>query len=178
MIEEWLTIRGLKGHYQISNFGNVRSVDRKVLGSKGLRSLKGKLLVQHLRNGYAFVSVSRNGNQRNLMIHRAVASAFIGTIRSGQVVHHKDGDKLNNHVENLEITSKQKNTQEYYKTLGKSTGQVPLLDISKIQERVLNGEQVCEIAKEYNVTRNDIAVLCKIVALTGEELTIKTINHK
>ena len=170
MTEEWLTIRGLKGHYQISNFGNVRSVDRKVLGSKGLRSLKGKLLVQHLRNGYAFVSVSRSGNQRNLMIHRAVASAFIGTIRSGQVVHHKDGDKLNNHVENLEITSKQKNTQEYYKTLGKSMGQVPLLDISKIQERVLNGEQVCEIAKEYNVTRNDIAVLCKIVALTGEEL--------
>ena len=49
-------------------------------------------------------------------------------------------------------------------------GQVPLLDISKIQQRVQNGEQVCEIAKEYNVTRNDIAVLCKIVALTGEEL--------
>jgi hypothetical protein len=173
MTEEWRTIRGLKGHYQVSNFGNVRSVDRYVNGRNGVRKLKGKMLVQHERNGYAFVCVSRDGNQRNLMIHRAVAFSFIGSINTGQVVHHKDGNKLNNHVDNLEITSKQKNTQEYYKTLGKSTGKVPISDIAKIQERVLNGEQVYEIAKEYSVTRNDIAVLCKIVALTGEELELK-----
>lgn len=159
-------IKGFGGIYWITYTGRVWSKPRP--------KTKGGFIKEALtKNGYAFVCLYKDNKKYQKKIHHLVAEAFIGERTNGLVIHHKDGDKLNNNVSNLEYVSKQKNTQEYYKSIGKSTGEIPLMDIPIIIDRVNKGEQCVEIAKEYDVTRNDIAVLCKVVALTGEELTLK-----
>lgn len=67
-----------------------------------------------------------------------------------------------------------KNTQDYYKSIGKRNGFLPINEIPTVLSRIANGEKIIDIANEYNVRRNDIAVINKIVTLTGEELTFKT----
>jgi len=106
-----------------------------------------------------------------------VAEAFISDRPNGLVINHIDGNKLNNNVSNLEYVSKQRNTQHYYQLNGKSNGKVPIDKIEDILQRVSNGEKIFEIANQYNVSRNDIAVLCKIISLTGEELTTQELNQ-
>ena len=171
----WIDIKDYKGFYQVSDDGFIRSLDRKVRRNLFLKTLKGIVLKQGLsKNGYAMVSLCKEGKSSTKKAHQLVYESFKGAIKTGLVIHHKDNDKLNNNLSNLEMTSRQKNTQEYWKTLGKSTGLIPVNDISLIKKRVNNGEQCYKIAKEYNVTRNDIAVLCKIIALTGKELTYET----
>ena len=172
----WKEIDNYEGYYQISNDGLVKSLKRTIFNKKLNRwkTVNEKILAQHLSgNGYAFVCLCKNGFSKNARIHKLVIETFYGLPNEGLVVHHKDGDKLNNNLINLEYVSKQKNTQEYFKTLGKSNGEISYLDIPSIINRVNNGEEVYKIAIEYNVSRNDIAVLCKIIALTGEELIIK-----
>lgn len=82
--------------YQVSNFGNVRSLgnDRK-RKTKILKPIKRK-------DGYLFVRLSKNGKTKNLTIHRLVSQAFIPNLLNLPQVNHRDENKLNNHVENLE----------------------------------------------------------------------------
>ena len=172
----WKDIPSFKRYYQASSDGLIRSVDRVVFSKRhnNWKKLKSKLLKSQLTgNGYEMVCFSKNGHKYTKRVHRIIAETFLGTIPVGLVVHHKDHNKLNNDVGNLEYVSKQKNSQEYHKTQGKATGVVPIKDIPKIIDRVAKGEEVYRIANEYNVTRNDIGVLCKIISLTGEELKIK-----
>jgi len=174
-IRTWKYIPEFEGYYKISTDGLVKSVKRSVFSKRhhNYKIIDEKMLkTQITRNGYEMVCLSRGNNKFTKRVHRIVADAFLGEVPDGLVVHHKDHNKLNNHLSNLEIVSKQKNTQEYYKTLGKSMGKVPINDIPIIINRVSKGEQVYKIATEYGVGRNDIAVLCKIIALTGSELTL------
>lgn len=174
-MEIWKDIIGHEGYYQVNNKGLIRSIDRKVFTRKtnSYKALKGRVLKTSMTgSGYETVDLCRDGNNKSYRIHRIVAENFLGGVKDGLVVHHIDNDKLNNKLENLEIVSKQRNTQAYYQTLNKSNGAVPIEDIGKIQNRVNNGEEVYRIAQEYSVNRNDIAVLCKIVTLTGKELNV------
>lgn len=82
-------------YYLISNTGSVKSIDRKYH--------KGKILKSRLRaNGYYYVSLSLNGIVKDKTIHRLVAQAFIPNPDYKKCVNHKDCNKLNNVVANLE----------------------------------------------------------------------------
>jgi hypothetical protein len=178
MSEIWKDIKGFDD-YMISNMGFVISKERYVLrklsnGTIHKKKVNTRVLKPALSGGgYEFVCLRKNGRHYNKRIHRLVAEHFLHDFKEGLVVHHKNSIKTDNRVINLEWTSKQNNTQLYYKTNGKSVGEVPLLDVPKIINRIKNGEQCYKIAEEYNVTRNDISVLCKIISLTNEELEIK-----
>ena len=104
MIEEWRPIPGYEGLYEVSNLGRVRSVDRYVK-SKGesywLR--KGKMLSPTKdKNGYLKVNLSCNGKHNIIRVHRLVTEAFLPNPDNLPEVNHKDEDKTNNRVENLE----------------------------------------------------------------------------
>lgn len=96
--EEWREVHGYPGYF-VSNFGNV-------IGKSG-RLLKR----QHSRRAgfYPFVNLMRNVNgkskRKNANIHTLVANAFLGARPRGYVVHHKDGNRENSHVENLEYVT-------------------------------------------------------------------------
>lgn len=172
---EWKDIHGYKGIYQVSSTGIVKSLERHTKRNGHPKKVNERLLKQHLtHNGYPVVCLCKNGKSKMARVHQLVIMAFKGFSNKGLVVHHKDHNKLNNNINNLEYVSKQKNTQEYYKSIGKSKGVVPYEDIPKIIDAVNSGEKVSDIAEDYNVTRNDVATLCKIISLTGEELEIKS----
>lgn len=106
MREEWKDIKGYEGIYQISNKGEVRSLDRIVHGRNDYFQ-KGVILKQANNGNYNFVSIQVNGKQKKLYIHRAVAEHFIPNPLGLKEVNHKDENKQNNSVENLEwCTSK------------------------------------------------------------------------
>lgn len=87
MQEVWKDIKGYEGLYQISNTGKVKGLKRnKVL----------KLILQ--RSGYYYVDLQR----KRRLVHRLVAEAFIDNPDNLPEVNHKDEDKVNNSVENLE----------------------------------------------------------------------------
>lgn len=105
MQEVWKDVIGYEGLYQVSNCGNVRSLDRLVKRSGRPMSLKGKLLPQHknkYRSGTLSVVLCRDNKIYNAKIHRLVAEAFIPQPDGMESVRHINGDHNNNNVSNLE----------------------------------------------------------------------------
>lgn len=102
MNEEWRAIKGYEGLYEVSNFGNVRSLARKVYRRFSWVMLKGKTLKPANIKGYRKVVLCKNGKSKLCAIHRLVAEAFIPNPSNLPQVNHKDENKANNTVSNLE----------------------------------------------------------------------------
>lgn len=110
MIEIYKPIVGYEGLYEVSNLGNVRSLDRYAPHNHGYKQkIKGKVLKQHDNTrGYMYVGLWKNGKQKKFYVHRLVAQAFIPNTDNLPEVNHKDEIKSNNCVYNLEwVTSKE-----------------------------------------------------------------------
>ena len=109
--EIWKKVPYYEG-YEVSNYGRVRSIDRYVIDKNGVRTFKeGKYLTKHDNgNGYLTVTLSNNGKYKQEYVHRIVALAFIPNPDKKPQVNHKDEDKQNNYIENLEwVTCKENN---------------------------------------------------------------------
>lgn len=104
MEEEWRPIPNYIGYYEVSNIGNVRSVDRLVTYSNGVQRVhKGKILKQDINyKGYHRVRLQKDGKSKSFSVHRLVALAFIPNPNSLPQVNHIDENKSNNCVSNLE----------------------------------------------------------------------------
>lgn len=100
-------IPAYEGYYKISDTGEVLSCER--LGTDG-RKIKNRLISGGMfSNGYKYVCLRKDGINHNLLIHRLVAEAFIPNPENKPVVNHKDGNKLNNTVQNLEWVTQGEN---------------------------------------------------------------------
>lgn len=98
MQEIWEPIRGYEGLYEVSNFGNVKSLPRK-----GTRTNNEYLLKKcTYKTGYEYVLLSNNNKKKKHKIHRLVADAFIPNPNNYPCVNHIDENKQNNNVQNLE----------------------------------------------------------------------------
>lgn len=104
MTEEWREIEGYEGLYQVSNLGRVRSLDRVVMKSNGVLLLvKGRILkLRPDTNGYIRACLSKDAVEICHSVHRLVAMAFIDNPLNLLEVNHKDENKKNNSVDNLE----------------------------------------------------------------------------
>ena len=102
--EIWKDIAGYEGLYQVSNLGRVRSVERVVLMKDGkYRKTYPFIRKQRVKNnGYYQVNLSKYGSIRWFSVHRLVAQAFIPNPNNYTHINHKDENKDNNIVENLE----------------------------------------------------------------------------
>lgn len=102
--EIWKDVVGFEGYYQVSNLGRVRSVDRIVKGSFGSLQNKRSVILSSAINtaGYYSVALTRNANSKSYRVHRLVAEAFLPNPNNLPIINHKDENKLNNSVENLE----------------------------------------------------------------------------
>lgn len=115
----WKDVVGWEGLYQVSNYGNVRSLDRWVdyiwKGKLTTRKFKGKnLLPKYDKDGYesyVFSSPERRGYYRG---HRLVAIAFVNNVHNLEVVDHKDAKVMHNFVWNLQWMTSTQNTIKHY----------------------------------------------------------------
>lgn len=87
------------GYYQVSNLGNVRSLDR--IDGSG-HKLKGRMLKQSMVREYKHLGLTKDGITKKFRVHRLVAHMFIENPNGLPIVNHKDENKENNHVDNLE----------------------------------------------------------------------------
>lgn len=112
MNETWIAISGTNNLYVVSNFGQVKSLPRRVASGHGWRDIETKILKPMInKSGYAYVYYTLADGQRvNHRIHRLVAKAFIPNPQNKSHINHKDGDKLNNRVSNLEWCTNQENS--------------------------------------------------------------------
>ncbi|HEU0125887.1 MAG TPA: NUMOD4 domain-containing protein, partial [Flavobacterium sp.] len=115
-MEIWKDIKGLEGKYQVSDLGEV-----KVLAFTGIRKDGRKYhVVENIKkqsifnNGYYGFSTTRSHG--TILLHRALAEAFIPNPENKRCVNHKDGNKLNNSLDNLEWATHGENNQHAYDT--------------------------------------------------------------
>lgn len=100
--------------YEVSNLGNVRSLDRMCWNGNSWFLKKGRLLKLFKdSNGYFYVQLSKDGKTKHASVHRLVALAFIPNINNLPQVNHKDENKENNRIDNLEWC-----THEYNQNYG------------------------------------------------------------
>ena len=112
--ERWLPIPGYEGYYEVSDHGNVRSVDRVVKDSRGWDiNLKGKPMRKSLNsNGYLQCRLTRDGIGEHARVHQLVLKAFVGPMPEGAHGCHWDDDKTNNHLGNLRWASRTENMHD------------------------------------------------------------------
>ena len=119
MTEKWKNISGWSEKYQISSAGRIRSINYKRTGQA--RILNGFTKV----NGYQTISFREGGagsKQRRFMVHRLVAESFIPNPDNKKYVNHKDGNRENNDVSNLEWCTRSENERHKIYTLGHTSG--------------------------------------------------------
>ena len=105
-MENWKPVKGYEGIYEVSDLGNVRSLDKEINHNfyKGVKFVrKGKILIPFISDrGYLRVTLIKDGKRKKVFVHRLVAEAFIESDTDGLQVNHIDGNKSNNTVGNLE----------------------------------------------------------------------------
>jgi hypothetical protein len=98
MIEKWMTISGFKGYYKVSTLGNVKSLKRTVVGPRGTRMVRERLLTK-TENLYGYMSVTlhKQGKNKTITVNRLMELAF----KNGNVCKHENFDRTDNRIENL-----------------------------------------------------------------------------
>lgn len=164
--EEWKDIKGFEGQYKISNFGRVKSVERFVFcnSKEKPNKIEEKMLKQNEdRYGYKIVSLKSKGKTYIKKVHRLVAEAFIENINGLSTVNHKDGNKKNNRLQNLEWMSNADNSR--HRTINllskpklEKEQIIDILENCKPAKNQYNsGSSVSAFAKKYMVQRSTIS---------------------
>lgn len=159
MKEIWKDIIGYEGYYQISNYGNVRSLDR--IDCKN-RFRKGKDCKKILtEDGYYKAGLSKNGVEKRHFIHRLVALHFIENPNNLECVNHKDENKINNCVDNLEWCSREYNNN--YGTRNKRIGEAESIKTAMIDKNTGCMLMVFNSAREAaKYIGGDESSICKV----------------
>lgn len=122
VMENWKPVAGFEDIYEVSDLGNVRSLDRVVNSDKrGTLRVRGRVLRGgRASTGYLSVALCRDGGCRSYTIHELVARAFIGPRPEGADIDHIDGNRTNNLPANLRYVSHLMNTRNITKANAKS----------------------------------------------------------
>ena len=166
-MEIWKPIKNYEGLYEVSSLGNIRSLDRFINGKGGsVRLKKGELKAISINtHGYAIVSLYKNNARKTVQVHRVVAEAFIPNLNNYLEVNHKDENKLNNTVNNLEWCTRSYNCK--YSKIG-STNAKPVVELDSNCKVIKVFSSVKEVCETYNLSNGGVSDVC-----TGKRNSIK-----
>ena len=180
MKEVWKDIQGYEGKYQVSNLGNVKSVNYH-------RTKKERILTPHKISGYLIVKLYKNGIQKNFLIHRLVSQAFIENPENLPEVNHIDENKLNNRVDNLEFCDRKYNNNygshnerglETKKLRKCKNAEIPVLQFTKDGKFVNEYKSISEAARCTGINQGNIVSCLKGRLLTAGGFVWKYKNNE
>lgn len=164
MVEIWKDIKNFD-YYEISNLGRVRSKKfYSVAACNSKRLIGGKMLRLNVGSWkYFYVSIGLLDQRKKVLVHRIVAENFIDNPYNYPMVNHKDGNKLNNRVDNLEWCTYAMNNLHRCRVLGfgardkHHNAKLSLEDVRKIKFLSEASMHNTEIASIFNVSRTSIS---------------------
>ena len=134
-IEEiWKPVVGYEGIYEVSSLGRVKSCERTIIRSNGREiNFPDKIMKTSINHkGYLIIDLRKNGKRSGGFVHRLVGKAFIDNPLNKEQINHKNGNKTDNRVQNLEWVTNQENMAHAYKFLGRTNK-----DASESRKRVV-----------------------------------------
>lgn len=143
MKEYFIPIRGFEDRYSISNIGRVKSEVSNIY-----------LKLAKNRGGYLYVNLWKNGKGYVKKIHRLVAIHFLKNSELKEQVNHKDCNKLNNRIDNLEWCSQLENMRHAYKN-----GIIPFSPlIEKMRKLNIHKVRIIRLLKKINPAISNIKI--------------------
>ena len=161
--EEWRDIKGYEGYYQVSSFGRVRSFHHRKI----------HVLIPRVSFGYLKVPLCRGkGDENVFFVHILVARTFISNPSNKKIVNHKDGNKQNNHVDNLEWVTQSENLKHAYKT-----GLLKIARGTESPRAKLTEDEVRYIRKVYKPHDRNFGAVALAETLGVSKYTVSNVIH-
>ena len=163
-MEQWKPVPGYEGTYEVSNRGRIRSMSRNIIVFGNRELHKDEVIMKPREETYLRVCLKKDGKYKVHPVHRLVALAFIPNPDNLPQINHKDENKYNNNVENLEWCTPSYNCK--YGTVVKRRydnggGSRKIV----VEQYDLNGNllntypSICEASRQTDVNRNSIRLV-------------------
>ncbi len=153
----WKKVVGFENEYEVNELGEIKTISISFKSSHPGKILK----PTRTKNGYYIVRLWKNAQPYPRYVHRVVAEAFLTASPHARDVNHKDGNKANNRVENLEFVTRAENNLHAYRVLGKKaavkTGEAhPGSKLTRAAVQAIRAEyptvkSYAALAKKYSV---------------------------
>lgn len=163
ILEEWKDIKGYEKYYQISNLGNIKRFAGKCLAkNNSYRRVSERIITpfpNKTRGNYFYVNLVMYGVSQQYRIHILVAKHFLSNPENKPEVNHKDDNKKNNFINNLEWVTSSENKIKAYETKIMQSGEKHYnskLSNKDIIDIRISNESNEILAKKYNVTKTHI----------------------
>lgn len=168
MIEIWKDIPGLSDSYQASNLGRIKSKARTItvtgFGAKNVTysyDIPEKIMKQSVRSNYYGITLCENGKHISCIVHRLIAKTFLPDYSEELEVNHKNENKLDNMLSNLEMC-----TRKYNKNYG--TGSIrsgakrskPIEQLDKEGRTIAEWPSINAASRATNISIKDIWASC------------------
>lgn len=191
MDEVWKDIKGYEGYYQISNFGNIRSLDRWIKDNGTLVFKHGTLLNPVKQSvGYLQIALNIKGTVKKKYIHRLVMEAFNPTDNPELEINHIDENKENNMITNLEWVTHKENINKVSKYIvARENNQKQKLERREawikyrernipskesLEQQLFECKNFVELGRRYGVTDNAVRNWCRKYGLPDHTSQLKT----
>lgn len=148
MEEIWKSILDYEEYYEVSNLGNIRNIKTN------------RILKQSVSFGYKRIKLTKNGKGKEFSVHRVVLQSFTENSDNKPIVNHKDGDKFNNYLNNLEWCTAKENVNHAVNTglmpsgINHPKAKLTKEDVLNIIELRKSGVRPRDIMKMYNIGRS------------------------
>lgn len=160
MEEIWKDVSGYEGLYQVSSFGNVRKFKNHFILKKG----------KH-HKGYLYVSLTKSKINKKVKIHRIVALSFLDNPENKTQVNHKDGNKQNNILSNLEWTTPSENLKHAWDNKLRHYN-------LKIRTAIKNKNSKIVLDTSTGIFYNSLTEMCLILDINYYIMSEKVKNNK
>ena len=168
MEEVFKPVKNYENYYSVSNLGKVKSNDRQRLGIGGsIRQCKGRFLkATPNKSGHLQVNLyDEDGRSKHMLVHRLVAEAFIDNPENLPCINHKDEDKTNNCVNNLEWCTVAYNNSysNLEENLYRKTGNYPIavVQFDLNNNKIAEFKSFMEAERATNIDHSGISACCR-----------------